>query len=135
MILRSITYVSGLCPAGPYRLMSHGKSKMMISLPLSYPIPIYIRTTKHLTCPPPASPPQQPAAAADPKPTKAAHTNTERHNCCTQKRGRTRSRRRGPPQPMWPIIGPPKLAPEGGPGLGWARRGLAVTQDNIVSLR
>jgi len=24
----------------------------------------------------------------------------------------------GPPQPIWPIVGPPKLAPEGGPGPG-----------------
>jgi len=29
----------------------------------------------------------------------------------------------GPPQPMWPIVGPPRLAPEGGPGPGGQSKG------------
>ena len=29
----------------------------------------------------------------------------------------------GPPQPIWPIVGPPKLAPEGGPGPGGQSKG------------
>jgi len=28
-----------------------------------------------------------------------------------------------PPQPIWPIVEPPKLAPEGGPGAGGQSKG------------
>jgi len=54
--------------------------------------------TKHLTPPPTA-------AAASPQ----RLTPKRRHPCCTRRVGPVD----GPPQPIWPIVGPPKLAPEG----------------------
>jgi len=64
--------------------------------------------TKHLTPPPHHN--SRPAAA---------HTGRETHYNETGGRGRARRRTTGPPPPIWPKIGPPKLAPErGGPGPG-----------------
>ena len=62
--------------------------KVMISLPL--------RNTEH----------PLPTTAASPQ----RLTPTRRHH---YNKNKGRARRRTPPQRMWPIIGPPKLAPEG----------------------
>jgi len=72
--------------------------------------------TKHLT-PPPNHSSSRPAAA---------HTETETP-LLHQKKGVGPVD--GPPQPIcdlksiWPIVGPPKLAPEGGPGPGGQSKG------------
>ena len=66
--------------------------------------------TEHLT-PPPHHSSSRPAAA---------HTETEPPLLHQQKREGPVDR---PPQPIWPIVGPPKLAPEGGPGPGGQSKG------------
>ena len=66
--------------------------------------------TKHLT-PPPHHSSSRPAAA---------HTETETPLLHQKKSVGPVD---GPPQPIWPIVGPPKLAPEGGPGPGGQSKG------------
>jgi len=66
--------------------------------------------TKHLT-PPPHHSSSRPAAA---------HTETETPLLHQKKRVGPID---GLPQPIWPIVGPPELAPEGGPGPGGQSKG------------
>jgi len=70
----------------------------MISLPL--------RNTQH------PLPPRQPA-----------RSGSHRHGDTPAAPKRRVGAVDGPPQPIWPIVGPPKLAPEGGPGLGGQSKG------------
>jgi len=51
-----------------------------------------------------------------------AHTETETP-LLHQKAKRRVGPVDGPPQPIWLIVGPPKLAPEGGPGPGGQSKG------------
>ena len=63
--------------------------------------------TKHLT-PPPPSPPQQPTRSG-------SHQHGDTPAAPKKRRVRPVD---GPSQPILPIVGPSKLAPEGGPGPG-----------------